>query len=227
MLKRLMRNASIQAFLAAMLGRYLDFALSTTRWTIIGEANFAPYRAGAATVAAFWHECLPLMPALWVRARDATPGLRLHVLVSRHADGRFIGDIIRHFRLNVAHGSTGRNGRSRGGATGALSLLAALEAGQQVAITPDGPRGPRRIAAPGVAQLAGLSGCPVLPCAAFSTRRITLSSWDKMILPLPWGRGVLVCQPAIAVPREGWEDSLGLIAASLDTATATAEAWRP
>lgn len=226
-LKRLLRGSRVQAILASLLGRYLDFALRTTRWTILGEENFAPYRAGAPVVAAFWHECLPLMPALWTRARDATPGLRLHVLVSRHADGRFIGDIIAHFGLDVAHGSTARNGRTRGGATGALSLLSALEDGQQVAITPDGPRGPARKAAPGVAQLAGLSGRPVLPCAARSTRCITLSSWDRMILPLPWGRGVLVCRPAIAVARDDWEASLPDITKALDAATAAAESWHP
>ncbi len=224
-LKRLLRSTWVQAALAFIIGRYLQFALATTRWTLIGAEHFAPHQAGAATVAAFWHECLPLMPELWNRARATTPGLRLHVLVSRHSDGRFIGDVIARFGLLVAHGSSARNGRTRGGATGALTLLSALEAGDQVAITPDGPRGPRRVAAAGVAQLAGLSGRPLLPCAARTTRAITLGSWDRMILPLPWGRGVLVCAPTIAVPREGWEAFLPEISAALDHATATAEAW--
>ncbi len=224
MLKRLLRHPAVQAALAWLLGRYLQLALSTTRWTLLGEAHFAPYRAGTPVVAAFWHECLPLMPALWTRARNATPGLRLHVLVSRHADGRFIGDVIARFGLAVAHGSTASGGRARGGATGALSLLAALEAGDQVAITPDGPRGPRHVAAPGVAQLAGLSGRQVLPCAASSSHTLTLPSWDRMKLPLPFGRGVLVCGPAIAVPREGWQNSLPAIAAALNEARRQAEA---
>jgi lysophospholipid acyltransferase (LPLAT)-like uncharacterized protein len=225
-LKRLLRQASVQAFLAGLLGRYLKFALSTTRWTMLGESNYLIYRDGVPAVVAFWHECLPLMPALWVRARRSNPGLRLHVLVSRHSDGRFIGDIIAHFGLEVAYGSSARDGRSRGGAMGALSLLASLQAGQSVAITPDGPRGPARTAAAGVAQLAGMSGCPVLPCAARTSRRVTLSSWDRMILPLPWGRGVIVCQPAIAVARDDWQGSLAAIGQALDAATAAAEAWR-
>ncbi len=222
-LKRLLRQAALQRALAWLLGHYLQFALATTRWTLLGAGHFEPYRTGAPVVAAFWHECLPLMPALWTRARDATPGLRLHVLVSRHADGRFIGDIIARFGLDVAHGSTARNGRARGGATGALSLLAALEAGDQVAITPDGPRGPPHVAAPGVAQLAGLSGCPVLPCAAHATHVVTLPSWDRMLLPLPFGRGILVCEPPIHVARDGWEASLPAIAAGLEAARKRAE----
>ncbi len=226
-LKRLLRRPSVQAWLAAALGRYLSWALSSTTWTVVGEANFVPFEHGAPVIAAFWHEHLPLMPALWNRARATTPGLRLHVLVSRHNDGRFIGDVIARFGLEVAHGSTGRGGQNRGGARGAMALLAALEAGQQVVITPDGPRGPRRKAAPGVAQLAGLSGRPVLPCAARTSHRRILDSWDRMILPLPWGRGVLVCGAPIQVDREGWEAALPAIAGALDAASAEAERLCP
>jgi lysophospholipid acyltransferase (LPLAT)-like uncharacterized protein len=222
-LKRLLRHPGVLRTLASLLGRYLDFALSTTRWTVIGQDNFAPFEQGAPVIAAFWHEHLPVMPALWKRARKATPGLRLHVLVSRHSDGRFIGEIIARFGLEVAHGSSARNGQNRGGARGAMALLSALEAGQQVVITPDGPRGPRRVAAPGVAQLAGLSGCKVLPCAAQITHRRVLGSWDRMILPLPWGRGVLVCGAPIAVPRDGWDAALPEISAALTRASDEAQ----
>jgi lysophospholipid acyltransferase (LPLAT)-like uncharacterized protein len=164
------------------------------------------------------------MPALFLRARAATPGLRLHVLVSRSRDGRFIGDVIARFGLFLAYGSRARAGVERGGAQGAMVLLAALQAGEQVAITPDGPRGPRRVAAPGVAQLAALAGVPVLPCAAFSARSKRLGSWDRMLVPLPYGRGVLVCGPAISVPREGAAAALPVIAAALDAAATMAEA---
>jgi lysophospholipid acyltransferase (LPLAT)-like uncharacterized protein len=227
MLKRLLRRPGVQAVLAAWLGRYLAWALSTTRWTLVGAEHFAPFEQGAPVIAAFWHEHLPLMPALWNRARATTPGLRLHVLVSRHNDGRFIGDVIARFGLDVAHGSSTRNGQNRGGARGAMALLAALQAGGQVVITPDGPRGPRRIAAPGVSLLASLSGCPVLPCAAQTSRRRVLGSWDRMILPLPWARGVLVCGPAITVSRDQGEDALPIIATALTEASAMAQRMCP
>ena len=222
MLKRILQHPRIQALLAFVLGGYLGFALRTTRWIVVGQEAFAPFEAGAPVIAAFWHEHLPLMPALFLRARRVTPGLRMHVLVSRSRDGRFIGALMARFGLSAAYGST-----SRGGAAGLRELLAALEAGEGVVITPDGPRGPRRQAAMGVAQLAGLSGVPVLPCAAASTRLRRLGSWDRMMLPLPWGRGVLICRPAIALPREGWEARLDEVAAAMTDASAVAEAWRP
>jgi lysophospholipid acyltransferase (LPLAT)-like uncharacterized protein len=223
MLKRLSRRPGVQAMLAWLLGHYLRFALRTTRWTLHGEQNVAPHMQGAPVVVAFWHECLPLMPALWMRARRQSEGLRMHVLVSRHHDGRFIGEMMRGFHLETVHGSTQRDGRDRGGAASVMTMLDLLDAGDMVGLTPDGPRGPARRSAPGVAQLAARSGVPVLPCAARTTRRIVLGTWDRMIVPLPFGRGVMVCGPAISVPRENWQDALPGIDASLTEAALAAE----
>jgi lysophospholipid acyltransferase (LPLAT)-like uncharacterized protein len=102
-------------------------------------------------------------------------------------------------------------------------LLAELQAGQHVLITPDGPRGPRRQAALGVAQIAGLSGSPVLPLGAQTSRRRVLPTWDRMYVPLPFGRGVIVCGALITVPREAWEASLPAIEAALTEAADTAD----
>jgi hypothetical protein len=74
-----------------------------------------------------------------------------------------------------------------------------------------------------VAQVAALSGAPVLPCAAQTSRRWTLPTWDHMVLPLPFGRGVLVCGAPIAVPRDGAEAALPRIAAAITAATDEAD----
>lgn len=72
--------------------------------------------------------------------------------------------------------------------------------------------------------MAALAGVPVLPCAARCTRRRVLPTWDRMVLPLPFGRGVLVCGAPIHVPRDRWADSLPDIAAALSGAAEEAEA---
>ncbi|MBO0709797.1 MAG: lysophospholipid acyltransferase family protein [Acetobacteraceae bacterium] len=222
MLKSLLRRPGAQATLAWLSGLYLDFALRTTRWRIVGFEHLAPHVAGRPVIVAFWHERLPLMPMLW-RTAQQVPGARLagtrvYVLVSSHRDGRFIGAVMRRFRMETVFGSS-----SRGGARGLRNMLGLLARGDFVAITPDGPRGPRRRAAPGVAQLAALSGVPVLPCAGQTTRRRVLSSWDRMVAPVPFGRAVVVCRPTISVARDGWEPALPAIVAALDEAAATAD----
>jgi lysophospholipid acyltransferase (LPLAT)-like uncharacterized protein len=223
MLKRLLRSRAVSAALVFVLARYLALALATTRWSLHGAEHVAPHIAGAPVVVAFWHERLPLMVALWRHAAPQVGGKRMHVLISRHSDGRIIGALIRRFGLDVVHGSRARNGQERGGAAGLRQMLERLAAGEYVAITPDGPRGPRREAAPGVAQLAALSGAPVLPCAAQTTRRRTLPTWDRMVVPLPFARGVIVCRPTITVAREDAAAALPGIAAALTEAADLAD----
>jgi len=228
MIRRLLRHPRTLALGAQALGAYLRFALRTTRWSLHG-VDLGRTLYGTPAVFAFWHECLPLMPALWthaVRQRAAVfgPRGRMHVLVSRHQDGRLIGDMMRGFGLDLVYGSSSKGTEQKGGASGLRALLAVLAAGDQVVITPDGPRGPARQSARGVAQLAALAGVPVLPCSARSTRRQVLPTWDRMILPVPFGRGVLVCGAPIHVPRERWADSLPVIAAALTQAADEAAA---
>jgi lysophospholipid acyltransferase (LPLAT)-like uncharacterized protein len=223
-MKSLLRTPRAQSVLAALLGSYLTFALRTTRWTLDGQEHFRPFASGAPAVFAFWHEFLPLMPALSLIARKMpfyhpTP---IHTLVSQHRDGRFIAAVVRRFGIQPILGSS-----TRGGAAGLRQLLAVVRQGDLIGITPDGPRGPRRQAAFGVAQLAALSGVPVVPLAACTSRRIQLNTWDRMPVPLPFGRGVVVCGPAITVPRHGWKDSVPVIAEALNQAARRTETLCP
>ncbi len=219
--KRLLRSAAVQAVTARLVGLYLSFALHTTRWTVVGDEHLPPHIAGQPAIATFWHERLPLLPALWFHmTRHGARGTP-RVLVSKHRDGRFIGAVVARFGVTVVHGSSSKDGSARdvsekGGAASVRVLLGVLEAGEHILITPDGPRGPRRRAAPGVAQIAGLSGAPVLPIGAQTSRRWVLPTWDRMVVPVPFGRGVIVCGKPIPVPREGWEASLPAIEAALN-----------
>lgn len=219
-MKSLLRSRPVQSLLPRLIGRYLWFILRTNRWTLDGAENFAPHGAGSPAVFSFWHEHLPLMPALAMLARRS-PAYRpapIYTLVSQHRDGQVIGSVVRQFGIEPVLGSS-----SRGGAAGLRQLLRLLLRGGLIGITPDGPRGPRRKAADGVAQLAALSGVPILPCAARTSRRIVLDTWDKMALPLPFGHGVVVCGAAIAVPRDGWREALPVIAAAMDRAADRAD----
>jgi lysophospholipid acyltransferase (LPLAT)-like uncharacterized protein len=219
-MKRLLRHPVVQALLARLLGGYLDFALATTRWRLEGAEHLDALVRGAPTIVAFWHCRLPLMPMLWllVRRRPQYRPRRVHVLVSHHADGQFIGNVISRFQMETVAGSS-----SRGGAAGLRSMMRLLQRGDLVAITPDGPRGPAEEAAPGAAQLAGLADVPVLPCAAQTTRHWALGTWDSMLVPKPFGRGVVVCGPLIHVTRKGWADAVPAIGAALTAAADLAD----
>ena len=231
-MKRLLRHPRMLALGTRALGAYLRLALRTTRWSLVGAEELGELIYAHAAIFAFWHERLPFMPALWTLALDrrAAEGRirgRMYVLVSRHQDGRLIGEMMRGFGLDLVYGSTAKPGAKRGeqkgGAASLRALLAVLAAGSQVVVTPDGPRGPRRQAARGVAQLAALASVPIVPCSAQTTRRRVLPTWDRMALPLPFGRGVLVCGAPILVPREDWAACLPAIEAALTEAAERAD----
>ncbi len=99
---------------------------------------------------AFWHENI-LVPAYHYGRRD------IHVLISQHADGQLIAEACRHLGFRVVRGSA-----TRGGAR-AIRQMQRLSRSAHLAITPDGPRGPRRKVQPGVVYLAALTGLPIVP----------------------------------------------------------------
>ncbi len=225
MLKRLSRSTPARAMAGRLIGAYLRLSLATTRWTIEAPAESWPHMTGQdgrTAIVAFWHECLPLIPALWWHAHRANPSLAMTVLISRHRDGRLITDIVRRWGVEVVAGSSARArpgaARDKGGAAALLQLLDLLRRGSLVAITPDGPRGPRRVLQPGIARLAALSGVPVIAAACIKTPHRRLRSWDRMLLPLPFGHGRIVCSAPIAVPSQSWREAMPVIAGALDAA---------
>jgi lysophospholipid acyltransferase (LPLAT)-like uncharacterized protein len=222
-MRKVIRHPAVQAGLARVLGGYISMVARTTRWRLVGAGPaLAEIAAGRPLVIAFWHERLPLIPPLFrLAAAEEASVARLvpHVLVSQHRDGRFIGAAVERFGVRMVYGSS-----RRGGAQAMVELLRVLRAGNPVLITPDGPRGPRRRAALGVAQLAAMSGAAVVPVGASTSRHRLLPSWDRMMLPLPFGRGVIAAGPLIHVPRDGAEAALPAIAAALDAACAAADA---
>jgi lysophospholipid acyltransferase (LPLAT)-like uncharacterized protein len=211
--KRILQSDWLRAALAWLAARYLLLVAATLRWRIEGDAQIQDMATGGPLIIAFWHEAMPSMPILWLQAKRRGMVRRAVVLASRHRDGQLIGRVVEHMGIGLVSGSS-----SRGGAAGLRGLLGALSAGMNVGLTPDGPRGPRRICAPGVAQLAALSGRQVLPCAAMTSNAKVLGSWDRMRLPLPFGRGVLICGEPVSVPRENWQSGVGTVTAALNAA---------
>jgi lysophospholipid acyltransferase (LPLAT)-like uncharacterized protein len=227
-LKQLLRSAAVQALTARTVGAYLAFALRTTRWRVVGETHLAGPIAGLPVIASFWHDRLPLIPAVWpIMQRKGARGTP-HVLISKHRDGRFIAAVVRRFGVSVVHGSSSKNNSARdmadkGAVASVRSLLSVLRGGDSILVTPDGPRGPPRQAAPGVAQIAALSGAPVMPLGAQTQWGFRLPTWDRTIVPLPFGRGVIVVGALLLVPRDGWAASLPLITAALNAAADEAD----
>jgi hypothetical protein len=128
----------------------------------------------------FWHETLPI--AAW-RFRNTG----YHTLASYSYDGEIVARVITRLGLAALRGSS-----SRGGADAVKRMEAALERRVTLALTPDGPRGPRRELKAGTAVLCVRTGVPVVPTALAVTRCWRTKSWDKMVVPKPFS--TIVCE---------------------------------
>jgi lysophospholipid acyltransferase (LPLAT)-like uncharacterized protein len=140
------------------------------------EAIEALRRANSPYVLACWHG--QMLPLLWSHR-----GQGIAILVSEHRDGEIITRIARTIGFNAVRGST-----SRGAGRALLGLVAELERGRVVAVTPDGPRGPAGKFAPGALVAAQRAGVPVVTVGAHATSAWQLRSWDRFLIPKPFAR---------------------------------------
>jgi lysophospholipid acyltransferase (LPLAT)-like uncharacterized protein len=138
---------------------------------------------------AFWHENL-LMPAYQYGRPD------VHVLVSKHADGELISQACRRLGFRLVRGSSTRD------YVEAVRAMMRLARTAHLAVTPDGPRGPRRRVQPGVVYLAARTGLPIVPMGFAYRRAWRLPTWDRFVLPCPWSDVVLVTTEPIHVPPD-------------------------
>jgi hypothetical protein len=141
-----------------------------------------------------WHETI-LMSVWYHRDQD------VHVMISASRDGELISTIGRFFGYTAVRGSS-----SRGGKEATREMVDFLKAGKRCAITPDGPRGPRREMKPGAVNIARLTGCPVVPFGFAAEHCWRLKSWDQFIIPKPFSRAVFVYGEPIRIPDSGGDD---------------------
>jgi lysophospholipid acyltransferase (LPLAT)-like uncharacterized protein len=132
-------------------------------------------------IGAFLHCDLASM-ALW-GIEMARRGRPVTVLTSPSRDGQIFARFVRKLGVRTVKGSS-----SRGGAQGMLALVRALREGHHIGIVVDGPRGPRGTVKPGVIWLAQRSGAPIFPVAARVRPTITLPTWDRAEIPVPFAR---------------------------------------
>lgn len=142
----------------------------------------------------FWHG--EMLPLLW-RHRDQG----IAVLISTHKDGEIIARIAEALGCRTVRGST-----SRGGGRALLGLVRELRAGHEIAVTPDGPRGPARRFQAGALIAAQRAAAPIVPIAVHCTSAWRLRSWDGFMIPRPFARIVVAYGDAAwveaATPRE-------------------------
>jgi lysophospholipid acyltransferase (LPLAT)-like uncharacterized protein len=171
---------------------------ATLRVTEVGVDALQPrWAAGQPLIYAVWHGRILMIPWLTARLRRTRGARAVRVLASRSRDGELVARWVVRFGLTVVRGSS-----SRGGAGALRALAASVRAGEDVAVVPDGPRGPRERLQAGLVVLASVTGAPVVPLAFAARPARRLASWDRFLVPLPFARAAVVFGKAATVARD-------------------------
>lgn len=187
------------SLLVRSLGRTINFS------TVGLERIDDRWRQNLPSIFALWHQRLLMMPL-------AYRGSGLYVLISNHQDGELIARAVSHLGIQAIRGSA-----TRGGAAGFRQMAEVLRTGKDVAITPDGPRGPKWKAHKGAIVLAKLAGVPIFPVTYACSRQKEFNSWDNFILPAPFTRGAFAAGEPIEVPKDADEQTIESLRQLLQT----------
>jgi lysophospholipid acyltransferase (LPLAT)-like uncharacterized protein len=230
-MKSLLRSPVTVAVLGFLIWAWMALVARTTRWTIEGEADARKVLTteGQGIVLAGWHESIILMAAGWLRSIRHWPEhrTRTSMMVSLSPDGAAITAAVIRLDLDVVRGSASNKKKAdkdKGGLRAIADASRRLKEGGVVCMTPDGPRGPRRIASAGAATLAQRAGARIVPYGVSSRPAGRTGSWDRFLLPAPFGRGAIVFGPPIECPRDMSIDELSArLQTAMEEATRRAE----
>ncbi len=196
-MKRWLRSGPLSALLGWAIWAYMALCGRTIRWRILGvDAAKAIFAAGSPVIFAAWHSQILLLPAGWTRQIRHWPGLPgpRAMMISLSADGEPVAAAIRHLGLDAIRGSARnkRKGKDKGGQAALSAALGALRAGGALCVTPDGPRGPAQRAGRGAALMAKRAGAVIIPYALAARPAARLNTWDRFLVPAPFGKGAIV-----------------------------------
>ncbi|HYG35669.1 MAG TPA: lysophospholipid acyltransferase family protein [Clostridia bacterium] len=150
-----------------------------------------------------WHNRLVLCLKVYYHyAQKRNPTSGMAAMVSASKDGGFLAAILDCFKVQPVRGSS-----SRRGPQAMLELTTWAEKGYDLAITPDGPRGPRYQVQDGVIALAQITGLPIIPAGYYLNRKLEVKSWDRLQIPLPFSRCEVRVGKPIYIPREASDES--------------------
>lgn len=190
---------------AGVLGSGLVAALFlTTKVERRGTEHFERFRReGRPVIFVFWHG--QLLPLVHVHRHEG-----IVVLVSEHTDGEYVSRIIERNGFGTVRGSS-----TRGAMKGLRALVRAAREGRDLALTPDGPRGPPGVLKPGALLVAQLTGLPIVPLGVGASRGWRFKSWDGFLVPEPLSTIEIEYLPPRFVPRDAAREQIERLAADI------------
>ena len=192
--KKLLKHFIVQQLLALIAFIYIVFVKITSNIKYENIDSPTKYwKNKKPFILAFWHGPLMTFSYTWKINK------KLNILASSHSDGRFGASIARYFKVNNIPISSDSNNLSL------RPIFKILNSNNYIAITPDGPRGPKEKVSDGIIKIAKISKVPIIPVGFGSSKNFCLKSWDSFLITLPFSKCRIVWGDAITIP-ENLED---------------------
>lgn len=190
-----------QHFVARIVYALIRIVSVTLRYKWTDRSDFFVGNSPGPAIYCVWHNRLPLCMTTYfgyIKKHNQSSGLA--VMVSASKDGGFLSGILECFGVQPVRGSTSRRGHQA-----LRELTTWAKSGYDLAITPDGPRGPCYVVQEGIISLAQLTERPIVPVSYNLDWKIRINSWDKFQIPLPLSRCEIIYEKPIRVPRTASE----------------------
>jgi lysophospholipid acyltransferase (LPLAT)-like uncharacterized protein len=195
--RRLTRSRAFQRVLGTVAAEWLRLVWLTNRWRVDPPDIYDDLDRQLPVIVAFWHGQHFMMPFLKKKRH------RAKVLISRHRDGEMNAIAAERLGVGTVRGSGSHEGEfhRKGGVSAFKGMVSALEEGYNMALTADVPK-VSRVAGLGIIMLARQTGRPIVPVVIATSRFKRLNNWDRTIINLPFGRGVMLAGDPVRVPPE-------------------------
>jgi lysophospholipid acyltransferase (LPLAT)-like uncharacterized protein len=206
LVRRLTRSRFSQRVLGTMAAEWLRLVWLTNRWRLEPPDIYAQLEPRMPVIVTFWHGQHFMIPFLRKSHH------RGKVLISRHRDGEMNAIAVERLGGQTIRGSGSHEGEfhRKGGVSAFKAMVSALEQGYNIAVTADVPK-ISRIAGLGIIMLARQTGRPIVPVVIATSRFKRLNNWDRSVINLPLGRGVMMAGEMVHVPRDADDAAMEIL----------------
>ncbi len=198
LIKKVTKSPAFTTFLGKVMYYYALLVWKTTKWQIFGVNRFYPiWEKNKSIILTIWHGRVLMIPYFWNKK------MPLNALVSPHNDGRIAATFLKKVGFGIIDGSS-----NDGANAAAINLLRSLDKNEAIAIIPDGPRGPRMKMNLSPLYFARKSGKPLFGATYSIEHSIVAKSWDAMLIPLPFCRGIVHVTKPYYIPADATDEEL-------------------
>ncbi|HEY5792471.1 MAG TPA: lysophospholipid acyltransferase family protein [Chthoniobacterales bacterium] len=191
---------SREKWIAALAVGILRLLFGTLRVKIEDRSGFTRKSPDFPVIVTFWHNRILAITTAFLEVYPNHLRKGVSVLTSPSRDGEILSQIMAGFRMGSIRGSSNKRASAA-----AKECIRRLESGADLAVTPDGPRGPRYVMSPGLILMAQQTGARILPVHAHFSRCLKMKTWDEFRIPLPFSTVHIVASPYETIPPTATE----------------------